>query len=136
SARDAPLEHPGSEPRGERRRGVEPEAAAADRGDGDRGHAEERPFHRRRHRARVRHVVTEVRAFVDAREDERWAPAEDAVDGEVHAVRGCTVDGVAARTHLLDAERTVQGERVTHRTALPVGRYDDDVAERLDGGGE
>ena len=35
-----------------------------------RRHAEQRPFERARHRPRIRHVVAEVPALVDARHDE------------------------------------------------------------------
>ena len=134
--REPALEHPGREPCGEGGGGLEPKAAAADGRDGQRRHAEQRPLHRRGDRARVRHVVAQVRSLVDPREDELGAPAEDAVDGEGDAVGRRPVDGVAAGPDLLDPQRPVQGERVAHRAAFAIGRDHDHVAEPSHRAGE
>src|SRR6266487_5637255 len=45
--------------------------------DGDPGHTEQRTFECARHGAGVRHVVAEIPALVDARDDKVRQPAED-----------------------------------------------------------
>ena len=60
-----------------RRRGGVAEVVRARRAlqrHGDARHAEERPFERARHRPRIRHVVAEVVALVDPRDDEIRRP--------------------------------------------------------------
>ena len=138
SGGSASLEHLRDEPRRELRRGLEVELspARAER-DGERWDAEQRPLHRRRDRARVRDVVAEVRALVDARDDQRRARARRMpLIGEVHAVGGRAVDGEALRPELLDAQRPVQRERVAHRALLAIGRDDHHLAEGAERLGE
>ena len=60
----------------------------------------------------------------------RAARLQDAVDGQVHAVGGRPVDGVAPRPQLLDAQRAVQREGVADRAPLAVGCGDDHLPER------
>ena len=47
---------------------------------GDARHAEQRAFERARHRPRIRHIVAQVVALVDARDDEIRQPLEDLGD--------------------------------------------------------
>ena len=75
-----------------------------------------------RHRPRVGDVVAEVGAVVDAGDDQVGGPVLEQVEHpEVDAVGGGAVDAVAVLPQLLEAERTVEGERVAAGALLAVG---------------
>ena len=95
-------------------------------------HAEEGSFHGGRHGAGVRHVVAEVRAVIDPRDDEHGPLRQEAEHAEVHAVRRCSVHREPPLPHLIDAQRSMQGQRVPDRALLTIGRHDVDVAQRLE----
>ena len=65
--------------------------------DGDGGDAEHDPLERGGDRARVRDVVAQVHAVVDAGDDQVGALADEPELGEAHAVDGRAVGGEAAR---------------------------------------
>src|ERR1043165_163902 len=125
------------EARGELRAAVEGEVLSDERGEGDGGDVEQRSFERGGDRAGVGDVVAEVRAEVDAGDDEVGAVLlHQLQDRQVHAVRRRAVDDPLVLFELQEAQRTVERERVRGRALLAVGRDDDDVAGRLQRRGE
>ena len=97
---------------------------------GDRLIAEQRAFERARHRARIRHVVADIEAVVDAGDDEIGRAVQHLVDGDVDAVGRRAVDGVDAIADVLEAERPAQRQRVSDGAGLGLRRDDRHLAER------
>ena len=104
--------------------------------DRERRAAVDDRLHRRADRARVRDVVAEVRAVVDARRDEVEAVPEVAEEREADRVGGRAVDRVGERAvgqgPLADAQRPHQRLLVADRALVGVGGDDRDVAHRLE----
>ena len=104
--------------------------------DRERRAAVDDRLHRRADRPRVRDVVAEVRAVVDARRDEVEAVAEVAEEGDADGVGRGAVDGVGERAvaerPLPDAERPHQRLLVADRALVRVGRDDGRVADRVE----
>jgi hypothetical protein len=96
-------------------------------GDRDAGDAEQERLERGRDRAAVRDVVAEVRAVVDAGDDEIGLEALDQAElGEADAVDGGAVGRVAGRpvleVDLLDPERAARRDHARESGAVAVGR--------------
>ena len=96
-------------------------------GDGDRRHAEHEPLERGRDGARVGDVVAEVRAVVDARDDQVGPEALDQAERrEAHAVDGRAVGREADRAvlerRLLHPQRAPRRDHARHRRAVAVRR--------------
>ena len=104
--------------------------------DRERRAAVDHALHRRADRARVRDVVAEVRAVVDARRDEVEAVVEEAEERERDGVGGRAVDRPADRPvgerALAHAQRPHQRLRVADGTLVRVGRDDERVADRVE----
>ena len=94
-------------------------------------------FHRRAHRSRVRDVVAEVRAVVDAGGDEVEAVPEVAEEREADRVRRRPIDRERRRSvgerSLADAERAHEGLLVADRALVRVGCDDGRFADLLEG---
>ena len=88
------------------------------------------------HRARVRHIVSEVPAFVDPGHDEIRKPAEDLRDREVHAVGRRAVDGEDIVGHRFEPERTPERQRVADGARFEHRRDDRDRTKRPERLGE
>ena len=106
-------------------------------GDGDPRDAEHDPLERRGDGARVGDVVAEVRAVVDAGDDDVGLEALDEPElREPDAVDRRAVGRVARRAvlevDLLDPERAARGDHARERGAVAVGRHDRelDVGQR------
>jgi hypothetical protein len=95
--------------------------------------AEERGLARGTHRPRVEHVVAQVAAAVDARDDERRPARQQLHDREVHAVRRRAVHGEDACVDLLRPQRVLERQRLGARARLAVGRDQPDLAHALEG---
>jgi hypothetical protein len=106
-----------------------PRAARDLQRDGHRRIPQERALERTRHRAGVRHVVTDVQASVDAGDDERRRPVEHFVDRDVHAVGGRAVHGVDALAHEVEAQRTPECQGVPDSARLGLRRDDRDRSQ-------
>ena len=78
--------------------------------------AEKPPFHRSGHGAGVNHVVTEVRAVVDPRDDQIRLVVEKARQRQVHAIR--RLSGICTVRELLAAERLRSGATTTTSATL------------------
>ena len=99
------------------------------RGESDGGDVQQRSLERGGDRARVRHVIAEVRAEIDAGDDEIGPGIlHQLEDGQVHAVGRRTVDDPLVGLDLQQPERPVQRQRVRSGALLAVGRDDDDIA--------
>ena len=95
--------------------------------DGDPGHAEHDRLERGRDRARVGDVVTDVRAVVDAGDDQLRLPVVDQAEvRQPHAVDRCPVGCEAGRpiteVDLLHPQRPAGRDHASHRRAVPIGR--------------
>jgi hypothetical protein len=76
--------------------------------DRHRGFAEEPAFGGRRDRARIQHIVAEIRSVVDAGDDHVGFEWEEPGDREVHAVGGRPLDEVHVRFGLLHSQRQLE----------------------------
>ena len=79
----------------------------------DRRNVEQRSFEGRRDRARVRDVVAQVRAEVDARDDDVGSMLLHQLQhGEIHAVGRRAVDDPFIFFELQEPQRPIEGQRV------------------------
>ena len=86
------------------------------------------PFERGGDGAGVGDVVAEVRAEVDAGDDEIGPVVPHQLeDGQVDAIGRRAVDDVFVLAELQHPQRTVQRERMRRRALLAIGRDDDDL---------
>ena len=74
------------------RRGVEVPATPGRKGHRDGGEPQQPSLHRGRHRSRVDHVITEIRAGVDSGHHDVRFRIQQTGDRQVHAVGGCSID--------------------------------------------
>ena len=92
--------------------------------DRDRRQTEMAALERRRHSARVQHVVPEVPARVDARHHEVRVPIEKPGEREVDAVGRRALDHDEAVLARFRPKRNAERERVARSAPIPVGgRY-------------
>ena len=96
---------------------------------GHAGHAEQCPFERARHGPRIRHIVSQVVALVDARDDEIRQALEDLGDGDVDAVGRRAVHAVDSIADPLETQRASQRQRMADGARLLHRRDDGHVAE-------
>ena len=100
--------------------------------EGDRGDAEQAAFHGARDGAGIGHVVGDVGAAVDSRQDEVGLVAlHQVLDREQHAVGRRTVDRDLAFAHLARPDRPRQRQRMAGTALVDLGRHDPDVARQL-----
>ena len=123
------LRQPGGGPRG---RTVARGRGRLDERHREPRHAQQHALEGGRHRARVRHVVTEVRAGVHARDDDPRPHRKEPEQREIHAVRRRAVHGEPPRPQLIRGERAMERQRVADGAPLAVGRHDPDLADRVE----
>jgi len=104
--------------------------------DGERRDPQDGAFERRRHRARVGHVVTDVAAAIDPRDEQVGLTLEHAQGPEIYAIGGRAVDGVDPVVDLPHCDRPMERQRVTGRTLFSIRRDDGHVAKRSQGIGQ
>src|SRR4051794_23283197 len=94
--------------------------------DGNAGHAQNHTLERGRHGARVGDVVAQVRAVVDAGDDQLGRPSHEAERGQSHAVDrravGREADRAVVELDLLDYERTPRRYRARRGALVRVRR--------------
>ena len=97
--------------------------------EGHGGQSEKSTLDRRGDGARVKRIVTEVLAVVDARDHHVVLEIEEPGDREVHAVGRCTRDEVGVPLELGDAQWLLEGERVARTAVIALGRHHRELGE-------
>ena len=116
-----------------RRSGVVPAGIRLDhQRDRDGRQSQEAALDRGRDGAGIQHVVAEVRAVVDPRDDHVVVVVEQPGDGQMHAIRRRAVaDVVSIGVMLKHAQRYVEREGIAGAAAITIRRDDGDVRQRL-----
>ncbi len=94
-------------------------------------HAEQRRFHRCRHRAGIGYVLAKIAAGIDARERQGGPRIlHDELDRQQDAVGRRAIDGIAPLTNLADAQGAAQRQRMTGAALLPLRGDDPDIGAK------
>ncbi len=111
-------------------------AQLAGQRDGQGGHAEQVPFHGRRHGTRIDRVVTHVGTEVDSRYHHVRTVFEHSGHGKVHAIGRRPIDEEESVLRPPEKERTIKSQRIAGAAAIPFGCNHGHLAQGLEPAGQ